>query len=180
MKINEVTEQQRIDEALPALLIPALVSAIRVGGPKALGWLAKRGAAGAARGAAGAGRFALKRPVTTALGATGIAGYNTLKDMIPEIPEELKAFMGKYAIPAAAVLGVLYGGKKLYDYLKNKEKTKTQESIDNNLKNFLAETTSAGAITTSMGGGNGFVNGGPGTLSRAGQVKTKRKKKKKK
>src|SRR6056300_1388361 len=99
MKINEVTESQRIDEALPALLIPALVSAIRVGGPKALSWLARKGAAGAARGVA-------KRPITTALGATGIAGYNALKDMIPEIPEELKAFMGKYAIPAAAVLGV--------------------------------------------------------------------------
>ena len=41
------------------------------------------------------------------------------------------------------------------------------------------ETTTAGAVATSMGGGNGFANGGPGTLSRAGTTtkkKTKRKK----
>lgn len=30
---------------------------------------------------------------------------------------------------------------------------------------------SAGGIATSMGGGNGFANGGPGTISRAGKPK---------
>lgn len=175
MKIKQVTEQ-RIDEALPALLIPALVSAIRAGGPKAIGWLARRGAAGAARGAVGTAKFAARRPITTALGATGVAGYNALKDMIPEIPEELKVFMGKYAIPAAAVLGVIYGGKKLYDYLKDKEKTKTQESIDTNLKTFITEMTSAGSIATSMGTGNGFANGGPGVIKRVKKKKTAKKK----
>lgn len=31
---------------------------------------------------------------------------------------------------------------------------------------FIDETTTAGAIATSMGDGNGFVNGGPGTIKR--------------
>jgi hypothetical protein len=36
-----------------------------------------------------------------------------------------------------------------------------------------------GSITTSMGGGNGFVNGGPGTIKRAPGSKKKRATKKK-
>ena len=47
----------------------------------------------------------------------------------------------------------------------------------------LCETTavemSAGAVASSMGGGNGFVNGGPGTLTRSGSIKPSKKKKKK-
>jgi hypothetical protein len=35
--------------------------------------------------------------------------------------------------------------------------------------------TSSGAIASSLGAGNGFLNGGPGTLSRAGVKKTKKK-----
>jgi hypothetical protein len=37
--------------------------------------------------------------------------------------------------------------------------------LDRKLKG-VAETTSSGSIATSMGGGNGFVNGGPGTIAR--------------
>lgn len=47
-------------------------------------------------------------------------------------------------------------------------------------KDIVKETTVAGSIATSMGGGNGFVNGGPGTLSRVGTATTKQKKRKKK
>jgi hypothetical protein len=42
----------------------------------------------------------------------------------------------------------------------------------------VSEMTSAGSIASSMGGGNGFVNGGPGTLTRAGTTKKKKRKKK--
>ena len=41
---------------------------------------------------------------------------------------------------------------------KNAAKTAKKESV--------AETTSSGSIATSMGGGNGFANGGPGTIAR--------------
>ena len=47
---------------------------------------------------------------------------------------------------------------------KNAAKTAKKESV--------AETTSSGSVATSMGGGNGFANGGPGTIAR-----TKMKKK---
>jgi len=47
------------------------------------------------------------------------------------------------------------------------------KDIDESL---IKETTTAGAVASSMGGGNGFVNGGPGTLSRTGTKKTKKKK----
>ena len=45
----------------------------------------------------------------------------------------------------------------------------------------LCETTatemSSASFATSMGGGNGFVNGGPGTLTRTGSIKPSKKKK---
>lgn len=44
-------------------------------------------------------------------------------------------------------------------------------------KKIIDETTSAGSISSSMGNGNGFVGGGPGTLSRAGSTKKRKKKK---
>ena len=53
---------------------------------------------------------------------------------------------------------------------------------DNTMKiSELCETTaiemSAGSVASSMGGGNGFVNGGPGTLTRSGSIKKPKKKK---
>ena len=45
-------------------------------------------------------------------------------------------------------------------------------------KKIVKEMTSAGNIATSMGNGNGFANGGPGTISRAGVKKKKSKSKK--
>ena len=49
--------------------------------------------------------------------------------------------------------------------------------------NEIVETTavemSAGAVASSMGNGNGFVNGGPGTLTRSGSIKPSKKKKRK-
>jgi len=41
---------------------------------------------------------------------------------------------------------------------KNAAKTAKKESV--------AETTSSGSVASSMGGGNGFANGGPGTIAR--------------
>lgn len=41
-------------------------------------------------------------------------------------------------------------------------------------ENATAGATAAGAVATSMGAGNGFVNGGPGTIKRI--QKTRKKK----
>jgi len=45
-------------------------------------------------------------------------------------------------------------------------------------KTEMGEMTSAGSIATSMGGGNGFANGGPGTMKRADSTRKKKKKSK--
>lgn len=160
---GKLVDDMQINEAFPAL-IPALITAIRVGGPPLLKWLGRKGAAGAARGTVGAGRMAVRHPVATTVFATGYAGYEYLKDLIPDLPEELLEIMVKYSIPAAVVLGLIYGGKKLYDFLRNKEQTATTESINQNLAAFLKETATAGG--TSSGGmastGTGFASGGIG------------------
>jgi hypothetical protein len=39
--------------------------------------------------------------------------------------------------------------------------------------NAVAETTTAGAIATSMGNGNGFANGGPGVVKRVKKLRNK-------
>jgi hypothetical protein len=39
----------------------------------------------------------------------------------------------------------------------------------------IIKETFSGSIATSMGNGNGFVNGGPGTKSRKGKTKKKTK-----
>jgi hypothetical protein len=44
---------------------------------------------------------------------------------------------------------------------------------DNIQKQGVTETTSSGSMATSMGGGNGFVNGGPGTIARPKMKKKK-------
>ena len=43
----------------------------------------------------------------------------------------------------------------------------------------MGETTemTSASVATSMGGGNGFLNGGPGTLTRTGSIKKSKKKK---
>lgn len=49
----------------------------------------------------------------------------------------------------------------------------------NKIKRVEESVTGVSAIATSMGSGNGFVNGGPGVLKRAGSTKKKRAKSKK-
>jgi hypothetical protein len=71
------------------------------------------------------------------------------------------------------------GKKYNLDNTKSLQKYKTiHDKIRKNLG--LTETTTAGSVATSMGGGNGFASGGPGTLSRAGTVPKKKKTNKKK
>lgn len=54
---------------------------------------------------------------------------------------------------------------------------KAKEFIKTEVAETATAETTAGSVASSMGGGNGFVNGGPGTLSRAGSKKRKKKKK---
>ena len=81
------------------------------------------------------------------------------------------------------VMIVPFGGKKEKDHLKKglkKAGYKTQDADKPGDESQVDETTemTAGVIGSSMGGGNGFVNGGPGTLTRTGSIKPRKKKSK--
>ena len=84
------------------------------------------------------------------------------------------------------VMIVPFGGKKEKEHLKKglkKAGYKTQDADkpgDDSQVDETTEMTSAGSIASSMGGGNGFANGGPGTLTRSGSIKKKKKRSKKK
>ena len=160
-KDMETEAEQRTDEFLPALAIPALITAARVAAPKLAQIGAKilsKGAQGAATGARVVGKTALKNPGTTA--AVGGGAYvgkkagdaiDAVGDMadglatsagdilakaeggIEAIQGEISAFLGggavkqvaamaaKYALPALAVVALLYGGKKVIDMLRSKD-----------------------------------------------------------
>ncbi len=66
------------------------------------------------KGAKGVGKVAARNPGKTA----AIGGMAWIIDKFPDIPEEFWEFVKKYGIPAAAVLAILYGGTKLYDYFQ--------------------------------------------------------------
>ena len=194
MKIYEITEaKQRTDEALP--LIGLAIAGARMAAP----WAIRQGArilSGAGRGAAatpgavaqvGRGVGAAGRGIGAAgtgvgIGATGLAindivqmaeeGIDAIAPLITSVLgnaalQKIVAFSTKYGLPILAVVALLYGGKKVIDYLSKKDES-------------MIETTTAGSVATSMGGGNGFANGGPGTLSRAGTASKKKKTNKKK
>jgi len=78
--------------------------------------------------------------------------------------------------------------KGLYYYVNKRKKAGTSRDADHPKaptpqawkdaaktakKESVAETTSSGSVATSMGGGNGFANGGPGTIARPKMKKKK-------
>ena len=46
--------------------------------------------------------------------------------------ENLAMVTVKYALPTAAIVAVLYGGKKLYDYIRSEESTIAEDLINLN------------------------------------------------
>lgn len=62
--------------------------------------------------------------------------------------------------------------------LQSEHSLNVQQLVNQARKDFenTNETTSSGAIATSMGGGNGFANGGPGSMIRRGKKPAKKKK----
>lgn len=89
-------------------------------------------------------------------------GYDTQRDK--------DAVSGK---PRKTSIG---GGKKPKGYSKDKAEKAAVDNIKKALAKKNVEETTASAVSVSMGGGNGFVNGGPGTISRAGTTKKRKKK----
>jgi hypothetical protein len=64
-------------------------------------------------------------------------------------------------------------GAKAYAAKNGGKVASSEHYADNIQKQSVSETTSSGSVATSMGGGNGFANGGPGTIARP-QMKKKK------
>ena len=64
-------------------------------------------------------------------------------------------------------------GAKAYAEKNGGKVASSEHYADKIQKQGVAETTSSGSIATSMGGGNGFANGGPGTIARPRMKKKK-------
>src|SRR6056297_3605606 len=161
MKINEITEaKQRTDEALP--LIGLAIAGARVAAP----WAIRQGArilAGAGRGAAATPRAVAQvgRGVGAAgtgvgIGATGLAindivqmaeeGIDAIAPLITSVLgnaalQKIVAFSTKYGLPILAAVALLYGGKKVIDYLKNQNNNTDHEEKTNEVTTALSEET---------------------------------------
>ena len=143
----EGLDEQQLNEAFP-LLIPALAAAVRIGAPMVGRLLSKQAAKQAAKVVAkntgnvakATGKAVIKNPGKTALAVGGYEVYDTVSDAMDwlkeldvteELIKPLAQVMIKYALPVAAVLAILYGGKKLYDYIQDNpdDKQPAQEGI---------------------------------------------------
>ena len=135
-----IKKEDKIEEAffLAPWILPALATAARVGGPALLKLLSK----GASKTAAVAGNVAIaivKNPGTTLKWAG--AGYvfksaydvvNMVRDYVGdmmdnEAVETFAQIVWKYKLPVAAVIAVLYGGKKLKDYIASNMASQEQD-----------------------------------------------------
>jgi len=137
--VNKFREETDLDEALPA--IPFIVAGARAAAP----WLARQGA----RMLSGAGRTVATRPIGTGIGVGAAYTGKALHDQINSLFGDgaaLKAinFARQYGLPILAAVAILYGGKKIIDFLRKKG-----ESVN--------ETATAGG--TSAGGVAGFAVG---------------------
>ena len=140
--------------------LPALAAAVRVGAPMVARMLSPQGAKAVAKVAGTAsvnvGKAVITNPAKVAAVAGGAYTYKTVNDAITAIQdlvgtaldqvtvENLAMVTVKYALPAAAVVAVLYGGKKLYDYLQSEGDAVSESAVANyyweSLNNKLAGT----------------------------------------
>lgn len=181
MKINEVIEQHdplELDEALPA--IPLIIAGAKAATP----FLARQGArilAGAGRGVAATpgavaqvGKGVGAAGTGVGVGAAGLAvndvvqmakqGVESLGPLIESILgsgalQRILSFSSQYGLPILAAVAILYGGKKVIDFLRKKG-----ESIE--------ETATAGGTSAGNVASGGFAIG-IGTMDRAKKKKTK-------
>jgi hypothetical protein len=148
MKVNEVVnESQQLNEW--AFLLPAIATAVRIGAPalgrflfgQAVKQTAKQAvkqapkviAGLAGKAVVGTGKVLLKHPGAAITATSGYYVYKSVDEAITAIssmvgdaldPITIKAFALvaiKYALPVAAIVAILYGGKKLHDYMNNTE-----------------------------------------------------------
>ena len=138
-------EETQLNEAFP-LLIPALAAAVRIGAPMVGRLLSKQVAKKAAKTvakntgkvASATGKAVIRNPGKTALAVGSYEVYDSVSDAMEWLKEldlaedlikPLAQAMVMYALPVAAVLAILYGGKKLYDYMQDQELGNTEAPV---------------------------------------------------
>ena len=146
VKDVEPVEETQLNEAFPLLIIPALATAVRIGAPMVGRLLSKQVAKKAAKTvakntgkvAAATGKAVIKNPGKTALAVGSYEVYDSVSDAMEWLKEldlaedlikPLAQAMVMYALPVAAVLAILYGGKKLYDYMQDQELGGTEAPV---------------------------------------------------
>jgi len=142
---NTDLSEQQLNEAFP-LIVPALAAAVRMGAPVVSRLLSKEGAKQIAKGVAKnagkaavvTGKAVIKNPGKTVAAYGAYTVWDTVNSAIEFledigldtalVPTVAKVIV-QYGIPAAAVLAALYGGKKLYDYIKDSNESEEQAEI---------------------------------------------------
>ena len=154
-KTGGIEESQQLSEAV--WFIPLIMAAARVGGGALVKQMAKKGAQEVAKkGAAQSAKSAAKQTAKAAakapkaikdigvgvgVGSGGLAAleiaeilgdaYDVLKEVFSAIElAEIAKVVKDYGIPALAVVGLLYGGYKIYDYLSKDEEPVEDASPD--------------------------------------------------
>lgn len=133
--VDNLNESEQLNEW--AFLLPAIAAAVRVGAPALGRFLFSQGVRQvpkiAGKAAIGTGKILLKNPGAALAVGSGYYVYKTVDEAITAItglvgnaldPVTIKAFalvVIKYSIPVAAVIAILYGGKKLADYMNQSE-----------------------------------------------------------
>jgi hypothetical protein len=148
---KQLGENSQLTEIAPLVALSALATAVRLGAPHVAKFLArktpkvaadavknskpliKKGAEAAGQVAKGAGGAVLKHPVKATILGVGAKVYMELDELIDDIKElvgdlldmdvikALAEVAVKYALPATAIVALLYGGKKLADYIRDNE-----------------------------------------------------------
>ena len=153
-----VEGKEQLEEAffLAPWILPALATAVRLGVP-ALKILLKTGknAAGKVKVPAGnAATSIIKNPGTTLSWVGGGYVFKSVYDVIEKVKEVVGDFMDdlsiekfaeivwKHKLPVAAVMAVLYGGKKLKDYMAGEEEQTGNTTINNYYNGELATEVS--------------------------------------
>ena len=138
-------EEAQLNEAFP-LLIPALAAAVRLGAPVVGRLLSKQGAKQVAKqvakntskAAVVTGKIVVKNPGKSLAAYGAYEVWDTVTDAMDFLKElgldealipNLAKVIVRYGIPTAAVLAALYGGKKLYDYVKDNNEPEEEEIL---------------------------------------------------
>ena len=130
-----VSEENAVSEALPAL--PLVIAA----GARATPWLVRQGA----KVLSGGGRAAAATPravsqvgtgvgragVGAGAGYTGKAAYDTVQAVLgSEAARKVLRLSAQYGLPILAMVAILYGGKEVIEYLRDRADRKNQHSAD--------------------------------------------------